>query len=50
VTPESEECEGDEGLETVESVGDAGEQPDPGIGRFDQALKHETGRDRGRHR
>ena len=35
---EGEECEGDEGLGAVKPVGDPGEQPDFGVGRFDEAL------------
>ncbi len=35
---EGEECEGDEGLGAVEPVGDAGEQPDLGVGGFDESL------------
>ncbi len=35
---ESEHCEGDEGLGAVEPERDPGEQPDLGVGRFDQAL------------
>jgi hypothetical protein len=38
VAAESEQCEGDEGLGAVEPVRDPGEQPDLGVGRFDQSL------------
>lgn len=35
---EGEECEGNEGLGSVESVGDAGKESDLGVGRFDEPL------------
>lgn len=35
---ESEHCEGDEGSGPVESVGDPSQQPDLGVGRFDEPL------------
>ena len=35
---ESEHCEGDEGLGAVKPVGDPGEQPDFGVGVFDESL------------
>ncbi len=38
VAAESEHCEGDEWLGTVKSERDPGEQPDLGVGRFDEAL------------
>jgi len=38
VAAEGEQGEGDEGLGAVEPERDPGEQPDLGVGRFDQAL------------
>ena len=35
---ESEQGEGDERLGAVEPEGDPGEQPDLGVGRFDESL------------
>jgi len=49
VASEGEECEGDERLGAVKPVGDPGEQPDFGVGRFDQSLREamvEVGVDR----
>jgi len=38
VAAEGEECEGDEGLWAVESVGDSCEESDLGVGGFDESL------------
>src|SRR5687767_13877401 len=38
VAAEGEHCEGDEGVGAFEAVGDAGEESDLGVGRFDQPL------------
>jgi len=38
VASEGEQGEGDEGLGAVEPERDPGEQPDFGVGRFDEAL------------
>ena len=35
---EGEECEGDEGFGSVESECDSGEEPDLGVGGFDESL------------
>jgi len=38
VAAEGEECEGDEGFGSVESECDSGEEPDLGVGGFDESL------------
>jgi hypothetical protein len=38
VAAESEHCESDEGLWAVKAERDPGEQPDFGVGRFDESL------------